>query len=204
MIRLPEAALSLLGSVIAIPAAAFTLNLSKGYTSDQNAGKSRLLDIHQSHHDSTLSHPLPLHPKKYPQHQADRAASWLSRRRVMGVLLVAACRRQPEQWKVHLLGCFPSALVCGQYLAQQRMLGGTSGSRSQARSSPTPGLPYFAGDALHERDPSVVLCLDRATNLKSVCQAMQSRYTRGTKGQSNRAPRKISSGRRIRLPPLDS
>lgn len=138
--------------------------------------------------------------KNNPQHQADGSASWLSRRRVMGVLLVAAYGGQPEHRKVHLLGCFPSAFVCGQDLAQQRMLDGASGS-SQARSAPTPGLPHFAGDALHERDPSVDLCLDRATSLKSVCQAMHSRYTKGTRGQRSRAHRKISSGRRIRLPP---
>src|SRR5690606_18632187 len=142
--------------------------------------------------------------KNNPQHQADRSASWLSRRRVMGVLLVADCRRQPEHRTVHLLGCFPSALVCGQDLAQQRMLEGASGSCSQARIAPTPGLPHFAGDALHKRDPSVILCLDRATSLKSVCQTMHSRYTSGTKGQRSRAPRKISSGRRIRPPPLGS
>lgn len=68
----------------------------------------------------------------------------------MGVLLVAACGGQPEHRKVHLLGCFPSAFVCGQDLAQQRMLDGASGSRSQALSPPPPGLPRFVSDSFHE------------------------------------------------------
>lgn len=68
----------------------------------------------------------------------------------MGVLLVAVCWRPPEHREVHLLGCFPSEFVCGQDLAQLRMLDGASGSRSQARSAPAPGLSHFVGDSFHE------------------------------------------------------